>query len=63
MIILFGMLFISGASGEDMVTTRVIIPRTHGKNSNSELFDGLLSSVFYVELQLNLKVNTVLYFL
>lgn len=50
MIILFVMLFISGASGEDMVTTRVIIPRTHGKNSNSELFDGLLSSVFYVEL-------------
>lgn len=37
--ILFSMLFISGTEGEDMVTTRVIIPRTHGKNFNSALFN------------------------
>lgn len=39
MTILFSMLFISGTEGEDMVTTRVIIPRTHGKNFNSALFN------------------------
>lgn len=39
MTILFSMLFISGTEGEDMVTTRVIIPRTHGKNFNSALLN------------------------
>lgn len=39
MTLLFSMLFISGTEGEDMVTTRVIIPRTHGKNFNLALFN------------------------